>query len=111
LHLDIDRPKIGRNVGCSSATSRDVAHQETMMALIDKTLGGILLGFGAGLLAQSKMGDATSSLRPLAKTLVKGSLLLVDQARTLAADALEQASDLVAEVQAERGSGHTSPKA
>jgi uncharacterized protein DUF5132 len=83
------------------------------MGLFDEMLGGALLGFGAGLLASGKLPDAGSTLRPLAKTLVKGSLVLVDQARTLAAEAMEQASDLVAEVQAERGAatsaGRTKP--
>lgn len=76
------------------------------MGLLDEMLGGALLGFGAGMLAQGKLSEAGSAagsaLRPIAKSLVKGSLILVDQARTLAAEAMEQASDLVAEVQAER---------
>jgi hypothetical protein len=40
--------------------------------------------------------------RPLAKTLIKGYLVLSDMAKEFAAETGEQISDLVAEVKAER---------
>ncbi len=74
------------------------------MALFDDGLkgwGGVLLGFGAAMVG-TKLGPATGeTLRPIAKALVKGALVVSDRARELAAEAGEQLGDLVAEVRAE----------
>jgi hypothetical protein len=76
------------------------------MGLFDETFGGIVLGFAAWTLAQ---GRATGvALRPLFKELIKVSMRVTDQARSLAAEAMEQASDLVAEVRAETDAARTS---
>jgi len=70
-----------------------------------KGWGGILVGFGAAIAAPAILPAAGSTLRPLAKTLVKGALLAADRVKELVAEAGEQVSDLVAEVRAEATSG------
>ena len=77
------------------------------MAFLDKTLGGIVIGFGAALLGRSALSSngspssVTSQLRPLAKGLVRATLVASNQVRVLANEAIEQVSDLIAEVKAE----------
>jgi len=71
---------------------------------------GVLVGFGAGLVAPSLFPDTGSKVRPVAKTVVKGVLAVTEGLRTAVAEATEQVNDLVAEVQAERaaeGNGGT----
>ena len=77
------------------------------MALIEEAIGGwgggLLIGLGAAVVAPTVLPAAGGALRPIAKMLVKGALVLTDGVRTIAAEASEQASDLVAEVRAESG--------
>ena len=75
------------------------------MALVDnlfKGWGGMLVGFGAGVVAPTLFPDAGSKVRPVAKTVVKGMLAVADGLKTAVAEATEQVNDLVAEVRAER---------
>ncbi len=58
-----------------------------------------VIGAGAALVAGSPMNPG---LRPVAKALVAGALVVSDLARTAAATAGEQWQDLVAEVKADR---------
>ena len=75
------------------------------MALLEDALGGwtggVLVGFGAALVVPWVLPAAGSALRPIAKTLIKGTLFVADGLKGVAAEATEQVSDLVAEVQAE----------
>ena len=66
---------------------------------------GVLVGFGAGLVAPSLFPDTGSKVRPVAKTVVKGVLAVTEGLRTAVAEATEQVNDLVAEVRAERANG------
>jgi Protein of unknown function (DUF5132) len=66
---------------------------------------GILVGVGVALAAPIVLPAAATGARPLAKALIKGALVMVDSVKELVAEAGEQLSDLVAEVQAERANG------
>lgn len=78
------------------------------MAILDNGLKGavpsILVVVGVALAAPIVLPAVAAVSRPLAKTLIRGYLTLSDMAREFAAEAGEQISDLVAEVQAERES-------
>ena len=79
------------------------------MALLDDALGGtlggwgggLLVGLGAALIAPAILPVTAGALRPAAKTLVKGVLVMADGVKGVLADATEQVSDLVAEVREE----------
>jgi Protein of unknown function (DUF5132) len=75
------------------------------MALLDDMLKGglpgVLVGVGVALAAPVLLPAATAGVRPLAKALIKGGLLVVTTVREVVAEAGEQLSDLVAEVQEE----------
>jgi hypothetical protein len=81
------------------------------MALLEDTVGGALggwtgglvVGIGTAVVGPSILPSAGSILRPVAKTLIKGGLLVADGVRGIVAEASEQVGDLVAEVRA--GSG------
>src|SRR5262245_30919240 len=84
------------------------------MAFLGRTLAGMLIGFGAGILgrfalASTSNGPESSSvgtrIRPIAKEIVRATLAASERARMLGAEAGEQVSDLVAEVRAESGAG------
>jgi hypothetical protein len=66
---------------------------------------GILVGVGIALAAPILLPAAATGARPLAKALIKGALLMADSVKEVVAEAGEQLSDLVAEVQAERANG------
>jgi hypothetical protein len=76
------------------------------MALMDDGLKGsvpsILVVLGVAMAAPIVLPAVASVSRPLAKTLIKGYLVLADTIKEFAAEAGEQVSDLVAEVKAER---------
>jgi hypothetical protein len=75
-----------------------------MALLEDVTKGGfstLLVGIGAALVAPTVLPALGSSLRPLAKALVKGGVLLYDSVKESVAEAGEQLNDLVAEVRTE----------
>jgi hypothetical protein len=77
------------------------------MALMNDGLKGavpsILVVLGVAMAAPIVLPAVAAVSRPLAKTLIKGYLVLADTIKEFAAEAGEQVSDLVAEVQAERG--------
>jgi hypothetical protein len=91
------------------------------MALLENAIGGwtggVLVGLGAALVMPSVWPAAGTTMRPIAKTLVRGALLVADGVKGVVAEASEQMSDLVAEVRAEtagKGNGaqaerHRSP--
>ena len=76
------------------------------MALMDDGLKGavpsILVVLGVALAAPIVLPAVAAVSRPLAKTLIKGYLVLADTIKEFAAEAGEQVGDLVAEVKAER---------
>jgi hypothetical protein len=76
------------------------------MAVLEKGLKGavpsILVVLGVALAAPIVLPAVAAVSRPLAKTLIRGYLTLSDMAKEFAAEAGEQISDLMAEVQSER---------
>jgi hypothetical protein len=78
------------------------------MALFDDLFKGglpsILVGVGVALVAPVLLPVAAAGARPLAKALIKGGLVVVETVREVVAEAGEQVSDLIAEVQQERAS-------
>jgi Protein of unknown function (DUF5132) len=76
------------------------------MALLDDVLkgwGGMALGVVVGAVAAPAVAGATgTTLRPLAKAAIKGVLAVTDGVREIVAEAREQVSDMVAEINAER---------
>ncbi len=76
------------------------------MALMDDGLKGavpsILVVLGVAMAAPIVLPAVAAVSRPLAKTLIKGYLVLADTIKEFAAEAGEQVGDLMAEVQAER---------
>jgi hypothetical protein len=78
------------------------------MALFDDMLKGglpgVLLGVGVALAAPVILPAAAAGARPLAKALIKGGILVAATVREVVAEAGEQLSDLVAEVQEEGAS-------
>jgi Protein of unknown function (DUF5132) len=84
------------------------------MALLDDMLKGglpgVLVGVGVALVAPVLLPAAATGVRPLAKTLIKGGLIVAETVREVVAEAGEQLSDLVAEVQDERAGATTTPR-
>jgi hypothetical protein len=78
------------------------------MALLDDMLKGglpgVLVGVGVALAAPVLLPAAAAGVRPLAKALIKGGFVVATTVREVVAEAGEQLSDLVAEVQ-EEGAG------
>jgi hypothetical protein len=78
------------------------------MALLDDMLTGgipgVLIGIGVALAAPVVLPAAAAGAKPLAKALIKGGFVVVDTVREVVAEAGEQLSDIVAEVQDERTS-------
>jgi hypothetical protein len=76
------------------------------MALMDDGLKGavpsILVVLGVAMAAPIVLPAVAAVSRPLAKTLIKGYLVLADTIKEFAAEAGEQVCDLMAEVKAER---------
>jgi hypothetical protein len=76
------------------------------MALMDDGLKGavpsILVVLGVAMAAPIVLPAVAAVSRPLAKTLIKGYLVLADTIKEFAAEAGEQVCDLVAEVKSER---------
>jgi hypothetical protein len=75
------------------------------MALFeDITKGGfstVLVGIGAAIVAPTLLPALGSSLRPLAKVVVKGGVMVYDALKESVAEAGEQLNDLVAEARSE----------
>jgi Protein of unknown function (DUF5132) len=68
---------------------------------------GVLVGLGVALAAPVLLPAAATGVRPLAKALIKGGLVVAETVREVVAEAGEQLSDLMAEVQEERTSATT----
>lgn len=66
-----------------------------------KWVPGILVGMGITLAAPVVLPVLACALRPLAKSAIKGGLVLGDKVKEITAEAREQMCDLVAEVKAE----------
>ncbi|MGA7578157.1 MAG: DUF5132 domain-containing protein [Desulfobaccales bacterium] len=85
------------------------------MAVMDNGLKGavpsILVVLGVALAAPIVLPAVAAVSRPLAKTLIRGYLTLSDMAKEFAAEAGEQISDLMAEVQSERAESATAEAA
>ncbi|MGB7911639.1 MAG: DUF5132 domain-containing protein [Desulfobaccales bacterium] len=85
------------------------------MAVMDRGLKGavpsILVVLGVALAAPIVLPAVAAVSRPLAKTLIRGYLTLADMAKEFAAEAGEQISDLMAEVQSERAESATAEAA
>jgi hypothetical protein len=85
------------------------------MALLDEGLSGwiptALIGVGVALAAPILLPAAASGFRPLAKTVIKGYLVVADSVKEVVAEAGEQLSDLVAEARAERAAAATAATA
>jgi Protein of unknown function (DUF5132) len=84
------------------------------MALLDDMLKGglpgVLVGVGVALAAPVLLPAAASGVRPLAKALIKGGFVVAATVREVVAEAGEQLSDLVAEVQEESASAATASR-
>jgi hypothetical protein len=61
----------------------------------------LLIGAAVVVLAPMMVPAVFVGIRPVAKTLVKGGVLVYDKGRAMVAEAGEQVSDLVAEARAE----------
>jgi hypothetical protein len=61
----------------------------------------LLIGAAAVVLAPIVLPAVFAGMRPVAKTLVKGGVLVFDKTREMVAEAGEQMSDLVAEARSE----------
>ncbi len=68
---------------------------------LKSSVPSILVVLGVALAAPIILPAVAAVSRPLAKTLIRGYLVLADTVKEFAAEAGEQISDLVAEVQAE----------
>jgi hypothetical protein len=75
------------------------------MALLDEVFSGwgptVLVGVGIALVAPVLIPAVGAVVRPVAKELIKGGLLVLDSARELLAEGQEQLSDLAAEARSE----------
>jgi hypothetical protein len=75
------------------------------MALLEDvfkgTWGVALVGVGVALVAPTVLPAVGAALRPLAKTAIKGGVILYDTVKETIAEAGEQVNDMVAEVRAE----------
>ena len=79
------------------------------MALFDNIVEGfgsswvptVLVGVGAALVAPVVVPALAAGMRPLAKAVLKGSIMVYDKGAEVLAEAGEQLSDLVAEVRSE----------
>jgi hypothetical protein len=68
---------------------------------LKSSVPSILVVLGVALAAPIVLPAVAAVSRPLAKSLIRGYLVLADTVKEFAAEAGEQISDLVAEVQAE----------
>jgi len=68
---------------------------------LKSSVPSILVVLGVALAAPIVLPAVAAVSRPLAKALIRGYLVLADTVKEFAAEAGEQISDLVAEVQAE----------
>ena len=75
------------------------------MGLFEDALKGswsaALVGVGVALVAPTVLPAVGAALRPLAKSAIKGGVMLYDSVKETIAEAGEQVNDMVAEVRAE----------
>jgi hypothetical protein len=75
------------------------------MSMIEDVIKGswgmALVGVGVALVAPTVLPALGAAIRPLAKSAVKGGILLYDSMKETLAEAGEQVTDMVAEVRAE----------
>src|ERR687887_827817 len=79
------------------------------MALFDDVFEGfgsswtstVLVGIGIALVAPVMVPALATGMRPLAKAVIKGGMIVYDKGAEVLAEAGEQLSDLVAEVRSE----------
>ena len=79
------------------------------MALFDNVVEGfgsswvptVLVGVGVALVAPAVVPALAAGMRPLAKAVLKGGIMVYDKGAEVLAEASEQLSDLVAEVRSE----------
>jgi hypothetical protein len=64
-------------------------------------MSNVLIGAAVVVLAPIVVPAVLTGMRPVAKTLVKGGILVFDKAREMVAEVGEQMSDVVAEARAE----------
>jgi len=70
---------------------------------LKSSVPSILVVLGVALAAPIVLPAVAAVSRPLAKSLIRGYLVLADTVKEFAAEAGEQISDLVAEVKVEKG--------
>lgn len=63
--------------------------------------GAALVGVGVALVAPTVLPAIGTAFRPLAKSAIKGGIMLYDSVKEALAEAGEQVNDMVAEVRAE----------
>ncbi len=73
--------------------------------LMKGSLSGVLVGIGVAIVAPTVFPALASGLRPLAKAVVKGGVLVYDAVKETVAEAGEQINDLVAEARTEMAEG------
>jgi hypothetical protein len=71
--------------------------------------GGFLAGIGVALVAPRILAALGSVAAPVAQTVVKSAMTVVDAVRELAAETSDALGDLVAEVRAERAGSARPP--
>ena len=81
------------------------------MALFDNGLKGnivtgLAIGIGAALFAPQVIPALAGVVKPLAKAVIKGSLVLYEKSKEAVAEAGEMMEDIVAEVKAEMAESH-----
>lgn len=84
------------------------------MAILEDVLkgswGAALVGVGVALVAPTVLPAIGAAIRPLAKSVIKGGVLLYDTVKESIAEAGEQVNDMVAEVRAEVEEVEESPE-
>ncbi|WP_447973949.1 DUF5132 domain-containing protein [Nitrospira sp. Kam-Ns4a] len=68
---------------------------------METVVGGAVIGAAVAMVAPSIVPGIASALRPLAKEVIKGGLIVYNAVSGLIAETSEQFSDLVAEAKAE----------
>jgi Protein of unknown function (DUF5132) len=85
------------------------------MALFNGVLNGwgpgLLIGVGVAVAAPILLPAVAAGARPVARTLIKGGLVVAETVQGVVVEVGEQLSDLVAEVQAERAAAPAPPAA
>ena len=83
------------------------------MALFNGVLNGwgpgLLIGVGVAVAAPILLPAVAVGARPVARTLIRGGLVVAETVQGVVAEVGEQLSDLVAEVQAERAAAPAPP--